>query len=214
MATKKWSAPWASQVIASYCDFWSQLGLPQPAESEAWDADRDARRQDSAQRFLEFTRDNGVEYWASVNDIDENPYRYQGKMVAVPFALGRMADATTAIGEGFGWSWGRIFVAGLPRGFFDERTWAVVAGIVQEPETRDVRGGDWTLAVVYSQDALLCAHSDLSGISIFEEGFYRGLIAGEAVLRRRGASFKSSRRNSTGSRSAARARSSRKVSVE
>ena len=140
------------------------------AETEAWDADRDARRQDSAQRFLEFTRDNGVEYWASVNDIDENPYRYQGKMVAVPFALGRMADATTAIGEGFGWSWGRIFVAGLPRGFFDERTWAVVAGIVQEPETRDVRGGDWTLAVVYSQDALLCAHETCSELFAWMRG--------------------------------------------
>lgn len=39
-------------------------------------------------------------------------------------------------------------------------------------------------------DALLCAHTDLSGISIFEEAFYRGVVAGEAVLRRRGTAFK------------------------
>lgn len=35
-------------------------------------------------------------------------------------------------------------------------------------------------------DALLCAHSDLSGLSLFEEAFYRGVVAGEEVLRRLG----------------------------
>ena len=33
------------------------------------------------------------------------------------------------------------------------------------------------------------AHTDLSGISIFEEGFYRGVVAAEAILRRRGVPF-------------------------
>jgi NAD(P)-binding Rossmann-like domain len=34
--------------------------------------------------------------------------------------------------------------------------------------------------------ALLCANSDLSGIPIFEEAFYRGVLAGEEILRREG----------------------------
>ena len=45
------------------------------------------------------------------------------------------------------------------------------------------------LAALEREDALLCAHSDLSGVSIFEEAFYRGVVAGESVLRRRGAGF-------------------------
>ena len=45
------------------------------------------------------------------------------------------------------------------------------------------------LAALERQDALIQAHSDLSGISIFEEAFYRGVVAGEEVLRRRGAPF-------------------------
>jgi glycine/D-amino acid oxidase-like deaminating enzyme len=40
-------------------------------------------------------------------------------------------------------------------------------------------------------DALLCAHSDLSGVSIFEEAFQRGVLAGEEALRRRGVAFSS-----------------------
>jgi hypothetical protein len=46
-------------------------------------------------------------------------------------------------------------------------------------------------AALTRDDALICANSDLSGISIFEEAFYRGVVAGEEVLTRQGASFKS-----------------------
>ena len=45
------------------------------------------------------------------------------------------------------------------------------------------------LAALERQDALIQAHSDLSGISIFEEAFYRGVVAGEEVLRRRGVAY-------------------------
>ena len=46
-------------------------------------------------------------------------------------------------------------------------------------------------AALQPQDALLCAHSDLSGLALFEEAFYRGVLAGEEVLRRMGRSFQS-----------------------
>ncbi len=46
-------------------------------------------------------------------------------------------------------------------------------------------------AALERKDALVCANSDLSGISIFEEAFYRGVVAGEEVLTRKGGSFKS-----------------------
>jgi putative NAD(P)-binding protein len=39
--------------------------------------------------------------------------------------------------------------------------------------------------------ALIQAHSDLSGISVFEEAFYQGVVAGEEVLKRRGTAFSS-----------------------
>ena len=39
--------------------------------------------------------------------------------------------------------------------------------------------------------ALVVANSDLSGIPVFEEAFYRGVLAGEQVLTRRGVAFES-----------------------
>jgi hypothetical protein len=46
-------------------------------------------------------------------------------------------------------------------------------------------------AALAPQGALLCANSDLSGIPVFEEAFYRGVVAGEEVLRRAGRGFES-----------------------
>ncbi len=46
-------------------------------------------------------------------------------------------------------------------------------------------------AALSRTDALLCANSDLSGIPVFEEAFYRGVVAGEEVLTRKGVKFES-----------------------
>ncbi len=54
---------------------------------------------------------------------------------------------------------------------------------------RPVPGFVWgpaRAAALTRQDALLTAHADLSGIPIFEEAFYRGVLAAEEVLRRAG----------------------------
>jgi hypothetical protein len=39
-------------------------------------------------------------------------------------------------------------------------------------------------AALARDDALLVANSDLSGIPVFEEAFYRGVVAAEELLRR------------------------------
>lgn len=62
------------------------------------------------------------------------------------------------------WRWGHAMVRPVP-------------GFVWGPQRA---------AALTPQDALLCAHSDLSGLSLFEEAFYRGVLAGEEVLRRMG----------------------------
>lgn len=46
-------------------------------------------------------------------------------------------------------------------------------------------------AALSRSDALLCANSDLSGVPVFEEAFYRGVVAGEEALRRGGRAFES-----------------------
>ncbi len=51
--------------------------------------------------------------------------------------------------------------------------------------------GEARAAALARQDALLVANSDLSGLPVFEEAFYRGVVAGEEVLRRSGRAFQS-----------------------
>lgn len=77
-----------------------------------------------------------------------------------------LADAVRAVDV---WRWGHAMIRPVP-GFI----WGEARRLAASHEGPLVR-----------------AHSDLSGLSLFEEAFYRGVRAGEEVLRRRGVDFDS-----------------------
>lgn len=67
------------------------------------------------------------------------------------------------------WRWGHAMIRPAP-------------GFIWGPERA---------AALAQTGPLLCANSDLSGIPVFEEAFYRGVVAGEEALRRLGREFES-----------------------
>lgn len=79
-----------------------------------------------------------------------------------PALAGRIASVDA-------WRWGHAMIRPVP-------------GFLWGPERA---------AALARDDALLVANSDLSGIPVFEEAFYRGVVAAEELLRREGRSFES-----------------------
>ena len=77
-----------------------------------------------------------------------------------------LADAITAIDV---WRWGHAMVRPTP-------------GFLTDPARR---------AAQQSAPPLLCAHSDLSGLSLFEEAHYRGVLAAERAMTALGHTFES-----------------------
>ena len=94
--------------------------------------------------------------------------------------------------------------ADIAREVMDELLWAhpTLAGKVRAVDAwcwghamiRPVPGFLWgpeRAAALRPPGALLTCNADLSGIPVFEEAFYRGVLAGEELLRREGVSFTS-----------------------
>ncbi len=61
---------------------------------------RNAKAVASRARFDEFTRRNGITSWVTVDQLDKNPFKYEGRTVGVIVQLDRMLTANTAVVEG------------------------------------------------------------------------------------------------------------------
>ncbi len=70
------------------------------AKSREMTNTRNANSAASRARFDEFTRRNGITYWVTVDQLDKNPFKYEGKTVGVIVQLDRMLTANAALVEG------------------------------------------------------------------------------------------------------------------
>ncbi len=61
---------------------------------------RSSKLQVSHQRFDEFTRRNGISAWVTAAQVDQNPFKYEGKTVGMIVQLDRMMTPNTAVVEG------------------------------------------------------------------------------------------------------------------
>jgi hypothetical protein len=110
---------------------------------------------------------------------DEEPAAARARLLAldhpaiVDLVLGELLDVHPGLAGRVrsvdAWRWGHAMIRPVPGFVWGPARAAALAPI----------GG------------LLCACSDLSGIPVFEEAFYRGVLAGEEAMRREGRTFES-----------------------
>lgn len=61
---------------------------------------REERLAASRKRFDEFTRRNGISFWVTATQLDQNPFKFEGKTVGVIVQLDRMLTPNTALVSG------------------------------------------------------------------------------------------------------------------
>ncbi|MGE0151978.1 MAG: hypothetical protein AB7R90_05120 [Reyranellaceae bacterium] len=89
----------------------------------------DRRRQeraDSRRNWQDFSRAHGVALWVTPRQLDANPFRYQGRIVAFPSRFVRMLAPGTALLRDD--RWGAVMVSGLPDDLLQDKSVAVIAG--------------------------------------------------------------------------------------
>jgi hypothetical protein len=59
--------------------------------------DHRQQQEESSKRFLEFTRKNAIYAWATLKQLDENPFRWEGKTVGVVVRLEKMLTRESAL---------------------------------------------------------------------------------------------------------------------
>ena len=92
VAAARASFNWYKMAVAGYSNHASgQLHNQQLA------AATETRLADSQKRFNDFTARNHITTWVTTTQLDENPFKYEGKTVGVVVELERMLSADTAL---------------------------------------------------------------------------------------------------------------------
>jgi hypothetical protein len=60
-------------------------------------ADHRQQQEESSKRFHEFTRKNNIYAWVTLKQLDENPFRWEGKTVGIVVHLGKMLTRESAL---------------------------------------------------------------------------------------------------------------------
>ena len=136
--------------------------------NSAADAARAKQRQTAAQdqvmkseeEFNTFSRQNGISTWVTANQLDANPFKYEGKVVGIVVALNRMltrdrALVDNATHEGAG----TVQIEGITPEFPDREHPVLIAGRVGKRVAVPEAGGE-QYTTVQKLATLPCALSD------------------------------------------------------
>jgi hypothetical protein len=86
---------WTTHVLAGYSNQASaQLRSKQHGEEQA------AKLADTRRRFDDFSQHNNISAWVTAAQLDENPFRYEGKIVGIVVQMDRMLTPDTALVTG------------------------------------------------------------------------------------------------------------------
>ena len=178
--------------------------LPNPAAQARYDADSGAllayrneaadqarevrkraefaqRQEEARERFNEFSARNGIVAWVTTRQLDENPFRWEGKTVGVVVRLERMLARNAALVKSGLHEHGRLVqLLGITPDFPESRRAVLVAAQVGDRQ-RAVDGSDSaaTYAILRHVDSRVCESDGCGDWLIWARG-ERRLTWGEA----------------------------------
>jgi hypothetical protein len=156
--------------------------------NEAADKAREARRraefaqrqEEARERFDEFSTRNGIAAWVTTRQLDENPFRWQGKTVGVVVRLERMLTPDAALVRSGLNEWSQpVQLAGITPDFPESRrTVLVAAQIGDRRPAADGSDAAVTYATLRHVDSRVCASDGCGDWLLWARG-ERRLIWGE-----------------------------------
>jgi hypothetical protein len=95
-----------------------------------------AKQQEEARKqFMAFSRKNGIVAWVTAQQLDENPFRWEGKTVGLVVRTDRMLARDAALVQnGFGDWWPALQLKGITPDFPDSRRSVLLAATVGKRE--------------------------------------------------------------------------------
>lgn len=125
-----------------------------------------AKQQEEARKqFQAFSRKNGIAAWVTARQLDENPFRWEGKTVGLVVRVDRMLTRDTALVQnGFGDWWPGLQLTGVTPDFPDSRRSVLLAAAVGKRERlADARNNDSaTFVTLHHVDSRACERSGCS----------------------------------------------------
>lgn len=118
--------------------------ISEKANRAAREANADKQKFEARKRFDGFTRKNGISVWLTPQQLDENPFRWEGKKVGIVVQLDRMLSRTTALVQqtrGWGTS---LLLKGVTPEFPGDNAPLLLAAQVGKRETVAGRNGEVT----------------------------------------------------------------------
>jgi hypothetical protein len=110
------------------------------AQQEKTRAQYQQKQAESRQRFYEFSRKNGIYAWVTLPQLEENPFRWEGKTVGLRVRLDKMQTRDSAlIRSASRDEWGAVRLVGITPDFPDSQRSVLLAAKVgkREPDTQD-----------------------------------------------------------------------------
>jgi hypothetical protein len=132
----------------------------------------EAKRAAGHRAFDAFSMKNGVVAWVTTEQLDQNPFKYEGKVVGVFVTLERMVTRDTAlIDSGLEEGYGDVQLRGVTPDFPDKRTTVMLA--VRVGKREPIPGGDMGSAAftaVTRVDSFACAERGCDDVLRWQVG--------------------------------------------
>jgi hypothetical protein len=117
---------------------------------------------ESRQRFYAFSRKNGIHAWVTLQQLDENPFRWEGKTVGLRVRLDRMLMRDSArIQPASQGEWGAARLVGVTPDFPDSQHSVLVAVRVGKREALPAEQGEEYLTLFHI-DSRVCEEGNCS----------------------------------------------------
>jgi hypothetical protein len=161
------SLNWETHQLAGYSNSASALVRSQQQHSAQLSKLADARK-----RFDDFSRRNGITAWVTTGQLDQNPFKYEGKTVGIVVQLDRMLTRDTGLVGGNGDAGGAdVQLHGITPEFPDNSHTVLLAVKAEKREPiAGSRSTDPAYTGVAKVDSLTCSEEDCQDLLGWQRG--------------------------------------------
>jgi len=156
---------WPGSDISAYNNSASEAARIKQSQTAAQD-----RLAKSREQFDAFSHQNGIVTWVTAQQLDANPFKYEGKVVGIVVAMNRMLTRERAlVDNATNEAGGTVQLAGITPDFPDRQHPVLVAARVGKRSAVQEAGGE-EYTTIQKLAVLPCSLSDCSDLLGWQRG--------------------------------------------